>query len=130
MLTLSPDPAADTPPGRFAPPPWHDDDPRRRDLGARLAPDHLARGIDQAVARLDLTALFAAYAGTGSEAHRPDLLLRAVLYETHRGRHRPAEWHRDAAEVEPLRWLLRGCQPSRSCWYGFRARAARRRGGR
>src|SRR5947209_7161017 len=36
----------------------------------------------------------------------------------------PAHWHRDARECEPLRWLLRGCEPARSRWYAFRDRLA------
>ena len=122
MVTLSARSARDTLPGRFAVPPWRDDDPRRRDLDSRLTPDHLARQVDQAVAGLDLTALYDAYAGTGSPACRPDLLLRHALYEVRRGRHRPADWWRDAIENEPARWLLRGLTPSRSCWYAFRDR--------
>lgn len=113
-----------TPPLRFAAPPWADDDPRRLELAQRLDADHLARRIEQAVARLDLRAVWQIYAGTGSPPHRPDLLLRAVLYEARRGQHSPAAWHRDAKECEPLRWLLRGCRPSRSCWYAFRDRIA------
>jgi transposase len=109
---------------RFATPPWHDDDPRRRDLEQRLEPDHLARRVEAAVARLDLGALLSGYGGTGSQPYRPDLLLRAVLYQTRRGQHSPAAWHRDAKESEPLRWLLRGCRPSRSVWYAFRDRVA------
>ena len=124
MTTVSPHPAPDTLPGRFAAPPWRDDDPRRLDLDGRLAPDHLARQVEDAVAALDLTALYDAYAGTGSLACRPDLLLRHALYEVRRGRHRPADWWYDARENEPARWLLRGLAPSRSCWYAFRDRVA------
>ena len=124
MLTLSPAAPAGTCDARFAAPCWADDDPRRLELEVRLDPEHLARRIEQAVARLDLTALFAAYAGTGSLPHRPDLLLRAVLYETQRGQHSPAAWCRDARECEPVRWLLRGSTPARSCWYAFRDRIA------
>jgi transposase len=113
-----------TPPVCFAAPPWADDDPRRLELEQRLQDDHLARRIEQALASLDLSALEQSYAGTGSLPHRPDLLLRAVLYESQRGQHSPATWYREAKESEPLRWLLRGCQPSRSCWYAFRDRSA------
>jgi transposase len=109
---------------RFAAALWHDDDPRRLELGQRLAPDHLARRIEQMVARLDLTPLRQAYAGVGSLPHCPSLLLCAILYETQRGQHSPAAWSRDARECEPLRWLLRGIVPSRSCWYAFRDRSA------
>src|SRR5712691_163257 len=101
---------------------WHDDHPERLALDRRLPADHLARQIDAMVARLDLGPLFACYGGTGSDPYPPDLLLRAVLFETRRGHHRPADWHHDAHECEPVRWLLRGCAPSRSCWYAFRDR--------
>jgi hypothetical protein len=107
---------------RFAAAPWPDNHPDRLQLERRLEADHPARRIDEAVDRLDLSALRHGYRGVGSEAHRPDLLLKAVLYETRGGRHRPAPWRRDARESGPVRWLLRGCEPSRSCWYAFRDR--------
>ena len=113
-----------TAPVAFAPPPWADDDPRRAELAQRRDDDHLARRIEQAVARLDLTPLWQSYAGAGALPCRPDLRLRAVLDEVPRGQHSPAAWHRDAREVEPVRWLLRGGTPSRSCWYAFRDRVA------
>jgi len=109
-------------PPRFQASPWHDCHPGKLDLEQRLPPDHLARVIDQAVARLDLTGLRAAYHGTGSDAHPPERLLAVVLFEMRRGQHRPAAWHRDAAECEPVRWLLRGATVARSCWYAFRDR--------
>jgi transposase len=115
---------ADTTPGRFRTPPWHDGHPAKRALEQRLDPDHLARSLDRLVGRLDLTALRAAYRGTGSDAHPPDRLLAVVLYELRRGRHRPAQWHLDARECDPVRWLLRGACVARSCWYAFRARVA------
>ena len=124
MVILLPLVALATPPLAFVTPPWADDDPRRLELGQRLEPDHLARRLDQALTRRDLSPLWHSYGGTGSLPHRPDLLLRVVLYERQRGHHSPATWHRDARESEPLRWLLRGCTPSRSCWYAFRDRVA------
>src|SRR5438105_2990138 len=111
MSIVVPRVVTDTGRVRFASIPWHDDHPDRQ--------------IDAAVVRLDLGLLFACYGGTGSEPFPPDLLLRAVLFETRRGHHRPADWHRDAHECEPVRWLLRGCAPSRSCWYAFRDRGMR-----
>jgi transposase len=107
---------------RFVTPPWADDDPRHQELERRLPSGHLARRLDRAVARLDLAALFAAYAGRGSLPYPPDLMLKAVLYEVQRGHHSPAAWHRDAYESGPVRWLLRGLTPARSCWYAFRDR--------
>jgi transposase len=123
-LTMLPSPAAAVTAGRFAPPPWDVHTSAWQALDADLPPDHLARQIDRAVDALDLAPLYAAYAGTGSPAHPPALLLKAALYELHSGRRRPAQWHRDARESAPLRWLLRGCRPARSAWYAFRDRAA------
>jgi transposase len=114
--------AAGTPRACFRPAPWHDDHPLRLEADRLLPADHLARQIDAAVDRLDLTALQRRYGGTGSDPCPPALLLRAVLYETRRGRPRPADWHRDATEALPVRWLLRGCTPARSVWYAFRDR--------
>jgi len=91
-------------------------------LDVRLEPDHLARLIDRALSRLDLSPLWAAYAGFGSTAYPPERLLAAILFETQRGHHRPAQWYRHAQESDPVRWLLRGFVPSRRCWYQFRDR--------
>jgi transposase len=124
MPILPPAAPPDSARGRYATALWPDDHPDRLALGALLPPDHLARRIEAAVERLDLAPLYAAYAGTGSPPHDPALLLRAVLFETQRGHHSPAVWHRDASESGPVRWLLRGLLPGRSCWYAFRDRLA------
>jgi transposase len=120
ILSTGPDP--NTPDPRFYDPPWHDDHPNKCDIERRLEPDHRARLIDEAVGRLDLSALRHSYGGTGSQAHPPEQLLRAVLYEVRNGYHSPAQWYRHARENEPVRWLLRGCEVARSCWYEFRDR--------
>ena len=109
---------------RFAFRPWQDLDPRRLEREQRLPPDHLARRLDIAVDRLDLSAFHDDYGRTGSPAYAPALLLKVVLYETRGGRHSPAQWGRSARSCEPVRWLLRGAEPSRSCWYAFRDRIA------
>lgn len=124
MPIVGPNPNLNTPPARFRALPWHDNHPHKRDLEQRLEPDHLARLLDAAVERLDLTALRDSYGGTGSEAHPPERLLRVVLYEVHNGFHSPAQWYRHARENEPVRWLLRGGAVARSCWYDFRDRLA------
>jgi transposase len=66
--------------------------------------------------------LEAAYRGVGSEAHRPDLLLKIALYETFEGRRSPAQWARDVQESVVLLWLGRGLAPSRTALYNFRDR--------
>src|SRR5271154_1830326 len=111
-------------PDRFARLPWSADHPDWLALDRRLPADHRARSLADAVGQLDLTPLWACYGPTGSPAHRPDRLLMAVLYEHRQGRLSPAQWYRDAREYEPLRWLLGGVEPSRSCWYAFRDRLA------
>jgi transposase len=93
-----------------------------RALDARLDPHHPARLLAAALGRLDLQPLNDAYAGRGGAAYPPRLLLAAALYEIHHGQHSPAVWCRHAKESDPLRWLLRGFTPSRSCWYDFRDR--------
>jgi transposase len=109
---------------RFAFSAWQDLDARRLELEQRLPPDHLARRLDVAGDRLDLSAFRDGYGRTGSPAYASALLLKVVLYETRGGRHSPAQWRRSARSSEPVRWLPRGGEPSRSCWYAFRDRIA------
>jgi hypothetical protein len=54
---------------RFAFSPWHDFDARRLELEQRLPPDPLARRLDVAVDRLDLSAFRDGYGRTGSPAY-------------------------------------------------------------
>lgn len=70
----------------------------------------------------DLSALERAYAGLGSDAYRPDLMLKVVLLEVFEGRRSPAQWARDVRENEPLMWIGRGIRPSRTALYNFRDR--------
>jgi transposase len=121
------DPAPTLPPrphdhGPFAPPAWTAAAPQAQLLEQRLADQHLARRIVRAVDTLDLQPLFASFRRGGSLAHRPDLMLRVVLYELHLGHTSPAAWARHAHENEPVRWLAQGIEPSRSRWYAFRDR--------
>jgi transposase len=110
------------PSGRRFRQPWHDSHPKRRELEQRLAVNHLARRIDRLVDTLDLTTLFATYAQTGAQAHPPDLLLKLALYELHEGERKPCRWAKHARENEPLRWLVRGLEPSQARLYAFRRR--------
>ena len=125
MDILAAAPRPDTPAPcrpRFASPPWHSLSPHWLLLDGRLCPDHLARRLARVVARIDLSELLDSYAGTGSPAYHPELLLLVALHEVSCGRNSPADWHRAARESEPCRWLARGCEPSRGRWYAFRAR--------
>jgi hypothetical protein len=101
---------------RFARPPWDRHSPEWLAIDDDLPTDHLARQIDAAVDPLDLTALFASYAGVGSQAHRPDLMLKIVLYQMQTGRHSPAQWAQDTPDRRCLLWLGLGIAPARSRW--------------
>jgi transposase len=109
---------------RFAPTPWTEESEELQAIDQRLPDEHLARCVDRAIAMLDLEPLFDSYLGAGKKALRPDLLLKAVLYEMLNNRPSPAQWSRDVGEHEPLRWLLFGIQPSRARLYDFRDRIA------
>jgi transposase len=107
---------------RFADPLWDDQSPEWLAIGEHLGPDHLVQVIDSAVSRLDLTSLFGSYSDVGSQAHRPDLLVRIICYELQRGRRTPSQWWADCRDDIAVRWLGRGVQPSRTSWYEFRDR--------
>jgi transposase len=107
---------------RFAPSPWDHQSPEWLRIEDSLPADHLARTIAAAVEQLDLTALFASYAGVGSKAHRPDLMLKIALYEIRTAHASPAQWARDAGDRRCLQWLGLGIAPSRNRWYAFRDR--------
>lgn len=72
---------------------------------------------------MNLSALDAAYSGTGSEAYPPRLMLGIVLYEYLKGQLSPAKWFHDQNEgLTALKWLGLGITPSRTAWYDFRDR--------
>jgi transposase len=108
----------------FRQPPWHDRHPARLALEHDLPAEalQLARVIDRLVDHLSLAELVASYRGRGSTPHRPDLLLKAVLFFSQRGLHHPATWNYQARDSRVVSWLLRGIRPARTCWYAFRQR--------
>jgi len=106
----------------WAPPPWTCHSPEWLAIDAKLPADHLARHITKVVERLELTALYQTYSGRGSLAHRPDLMLKVVLYEMQRGRHRPSQWAEDFIDSRAVSWLALGMQVSRTRCYAFRDR--------
>jgi transposase len=109
--------------GRWVAPPWNEESPEWIALDEQLPSDHPARWVDAVVGELDLNSFAQRYAGVGSKALPPDLLLKGMLYEMHcQSRLSPAQWTRDCRELGPLRWLLFGLQPSRTCLYNFRDR--------
>src|SRR3954454_8103298 len=121
MIRPAPQPVKPAP-RRFALPPWDDSSPQWQDIDRRLPEDHPARLIDHAVDHLDLFALFDSYAGTGSQAYRPDLMHKIVLSELHAGEQSPTRWARDVRFRDELKWLGFGICPSRSRLFDFRDR--------
>ena len=115
---------AGNPAGHWCPAPWDQDSAEWKKIDAQLPSAHKARQIEALVALLDLSPLFATYAGLGSCAQRPDLMLKVVLYEMSQGRLSPAQWSRDAWESLPVQWLALGICPGRSRWYDFLQRLA------
>jgi len=77
-----------------------------------------------AMERMDWSDLYACYAGFGSPAIDPLLMLRVVLIELKLGRFRPQHWWRDTQENDGLKWAGFGIRPSRSAWYDFHDRVA------
>lgn len=111
--------------GGFLEPPWTTDSPDWQRLDRKLDPDHRARQISRLVdEELDLEPLRQSYSGRGSNPHRPELLIKMLLFEHDRGVTQPAKWHRDLRENEPLQWLLMGLVPSLTSLYEFRDRVA------
>ena len=82
----------------------------------------MARWVDEAIDELDLSPLWDAYRGVGSDAHPPELVLKGVVLEYLDGRPSPAQWYRDFRDSSAIRWISRGVRPSRSAMYDFRDR--------
>jgi transposase len=108
---------------RFGQPPWNSESPEWLELDRWLDQDDLARKIARSVDEdLDLNSIFSSYAGRGTPAHRPDLLLKLVLYEHQTGRPQPAQWLEDLKKNKVVGWLTFGIKVARSVLYEFRDR--------
>ena len=71
-------PAGNACTNRFSEPPLNEQSDEWLHLDERLPLDHLAREIDQMVARLNLSSLAESYANVGKKAYRPDLMVKIV----------------------------------------------------
>jgi transposase len=108
---------------QFAEPPWNCNSPEWLAIDRSLGKEDLARKIARLVDEvLDLDSLFSSYAGRGSLPHRPDLLLKMVLYEHQDGRPQPKQWFKDLEKNTSVQWLTFGMRASRSVLYEFRDR--------
>ena len=79
----------------------------------------IARLTDE---ELDLDELWRTYSGRGSLPHRPDLLLKLLVYEHSQGRPQPVQWFKDVTENKAVQWLIYGMKPSQTTLYEFRDR--------
>ncbi len=79
----------------------------------------IARLTDE---ELNLDSLQHSYSGRGSRPHRPDLLLKLLLYEHSQGRPQPVQWFKDLEENMAVQWLVYGLRPSQTTLYEFRDR--------
>jgi transposase len=108
---------------RFREPRWNSESPEWLKLDRWLHQDDLARKIARLVDEdLDLDPLFSSYAGRGTPPHRPDLLLKLVLYEHQTGRPKPTQWLEHLEENKAVEWLTFGIEAGRSVLYEFRDR--------
>ena len=108
---------------QFAEPPWNCQSPEWLAIDGSLDQDHLVRKIARLVdEELDLDSVLSSYAGRGSLPHRPDLLLKMVLYEHQIGRPQPTQWLADLKENKAVEWLTFGIKVARSVLYEFRDR--------
>jgi transposase len=85
-----------------------------------LPADHLARFVVNIVAMLDLSAFYAYYAATGSEAIDPKVLLALLLYAYATGMFSSRQIEQATYEVIPLRFLAGGLHPDHSTLAWFR----------
>ena len=92
-------------------------------LDRELDPHHPVREIARLVdEELNLDVLRRTYAGRGSRPHRPELLLKLVLYEHSQGQPQPVQWMRDLEVNKAVQWLVYGMRPSQTTLYEFRDR--------
>ena len=89
----------------FAEPPWTKRPRQWQVIDEELPENDEARLLVCAVEkRIDLQPLWASYSPGGSDALRPDLMLKIVLIEVWLGRQRPSQWFKDTRKDLVLQW--------------------------
>src|SRR5512146_3184423 len=51
-----------------------------RDLAEEIEPNHLVRVVNAAVEQMDLSPVYAQYAGGGTSSYHPKMLLKVIIY--------------------------------------------------
>ncbi len=89
-------------------------------LGDCLPPDHLARFVVDAVAQLDLKAVYARYAGRGGEPYAPEILLGLLFYGYATGVFSSRKIERATSESVPFRFIAGNLHPDHDTLATFR----------
>lgn len=87
-----------------------------------LPQDHLARFIVEAIEKLDLSALTRAYAGRGSAAYHPEVLLGVLIYGYATGVFSSRRLERATHDSLAFRFLAAGSHPDHDTLATFRRR--------
>ncbi|MDR9417840.1 transposase, partial [Gracilimonas sp.] len=87
-----------------------------------LPEDHLARFVVEIVDQLDLSALEGAYAGRGSAAYHPRMLLALLFYSYARGTFSSRKIEAATYESVPMRYIAANQHPDHDTICTFRGR--------
>jgi transposase len=87
-----------------------------------LPANHLARFVAETVRQLDLTALEAAYAGRGSAAYHPEMLLALLVYGYSTGVFSSRHLERSTYDSVAFRYLAANTHPDHDTIANFRKR--------
>src|SRR5438445_4075192 len=89
-------------------------------LGDCLPPGHLARFVVDAVAQLDLSAIYARYGARGGEPYAPEILLGLLFYGYATGVFSSRKIERATSESAPFRFLAGHLHPDHDTLATFR----------
>ena len=89
-------------------------------LGACLPPDHLARFVVDAVAQLDLSAIYARYGSRGGEPYAPEVLIGLIFYGYATGVFSSRKIERATSESAPFRFISGNLHPDHDTLASFR----------
>jgi transposase len=89
-------------------------------LGDCLPPEHLARFVVDAIAQLDLSALYARYGRRGGEAYAPDILVGLLFYGYATGVFSSRKIERATYESIPFRYIAGDRHPDHDTIASFR----------
>ena len=89
-------------------------------LGEALPPNHLARFVVEMVGQLDLSMIYAGYAGVGGEPIAPEILLGLLFYGYATGVFSSRKIEKATYESIPMRYIASGLHPDHDTIAHFR----------